>query len=212
MSPANISRRRCPPTLCPEQGCARLEVQEGIPAWNSGGTAWGCREPQIFQSLSPPLVPRNALLAPRAPRQQSSVCLLDTSPQMLPPLRDSKTRAHFLHVPTWWGDLQFRPPEHIPPAPFPQAAHRTGHQSWSTNVRDFISEHLTARCWRAGGVLGPALATVHVLTVLGSQHSAHGAQELVQGSVDLWGQERGVVAGHHHQEALAQQLKGKRMW
>lgn len=60
-------------------------------------------------------------------------------------------------------------------------------------------------------MLAPALATVHVLTVLGSQHSAHSTQELVQGSVDLWGQERRVVAGHHHQEALAQQLKGKTM-
>lgn len=58
-------------------------------------------------------------------------------------------------------------------------------------------------------MLAPALGTVHVLTVLGGQHGAHGAQELVQGSVDLWGQERGVACGHYHQEALAQQLKGK---
>lgn len=51
-----------------------------------------------------------------------------------------------------------------------------------------------------------------VLTVLGSQHGAHGAQELVQGSMDLRGQERRVVDGHHHQEAVTQQLKGKRRW
>lgn len=51
-----------------------------------------------------------------------------------------------------------------------------------------------------------------VLTVLGSQHVAHGTQELVQGSVDLWGQETRVVDSHHHQEAMAQQLKGKRRW
>lgn len=51
-----------------------------------------------------------------------------------------------------------------------------------------------------------------VLTVLGSQHSGHSAQELVQGSVDLRGQDSRVVDGHHHQEALAQQLKGRRRW
>lgn len=61
-------------------------------------------------------------------------------------------------------------------------------------------------------MLGPALATVLDLTVLGGQHSAHSTQELVQGSVDLWGQDSGVASGHHHQETLAQQLKGKRMW
>lgn len=204
--------------------------QEEMPSdtvLNKGVQGWWCKRgcqhgilveqpgaagsPRPSMSLSPPLEPRNAVCS-QSPTAAEQCLPAGHHPQMLTPLSDSKTRAHFLHVPTWWRDLQLRPPEHIPPAPLPQAAHRAGHQSWSTNARDFISEHLTARCQRAGGVLGPALATVHVLTVLGSQHSAHGAQELVQRSVDLWGQERGVVGGHRHQEALAQQLKGKTMW
>lgn len=58
--------------------------------------------------------------------------------------------------------------------------------------------------------VGPSSSCHAVLTVLGSQHAAHSAQELVQGSMDLWGQGSRVVDGHHHQEALSQELQGKR--
>jgi len=58
------------------------------------------------------------------------------------------------------GTPPLTPPEQIPTAPSPQAATRAGCQSWSTNATDFISDHLAARCQRAGGGLGPALATV----------------------------------------------------
>lgn len=73
--------------------------------------------PRSSMSLSRPLVPRNALFAPS--QQQSSIYLLHTIPQMLPPLSNSKTRAHFLHVPTCWGDLQFRPPRAHPSRSLP---------------------------------------------------------------------------------------------
>lgn len=192
---------------------------------SKGAQSWGCKRgsqcgilvgqpgaagsPRSSMSVSPALVPRNALFPPMAARQ----CLpAGHHPPDAASSQGQQTQSPFPPCTHLMGRPPVQPPEHIPPAPFPRAAHRAGHRGCSTNARDFISEHLTAGCRRAGGVLAPALATAHALTVLGSQHGAHGTQELVQGSVDLWGQQTRVAGGHCHQEALAQQLEGKTMW
>lgn len=84
-------------------------------------------------------------------------------PTTFSPSRRRKQSPFPRACPPGSGDLQFgctEPQSCSLPLPPHGGTTRAGHQGWSTNATDFISDHLAACSWKAGNRVGPALATV----------------------------------------------------
>lgn len=208
------------PTIWPErgQGVRRAGGARGVPGvvlrWEGqdGLGLQGAPKGQTLAALREPFSSTGAWKCSACSRRAASACRAPPPKRYLLSETAKPEPISSACPPGRGGNPQFRPPEQIPPAPTPRVANQSRTPGLEHKCNRFYFRSFG--CWLSAGWqwVGSSSSRGAVLTVLGSQHVAHGAQELVQGSVDLRGQDRGVVDGHHHQEALAQQLKGRRKW